>query len=334
MPGRDGFAAHGGILPRPADTCRAIGCETAVVHPSGAPRYERSWCLVVPVKGGAAAKSRLMAGSAAGGSALAAAIAADTLQAVLGCARVQRVVVVTGEAAAAEAARRAGAEVVPEQRPGAGLSAALDDALAAEAVRGHPGGVAVLLGDLPALRSADLAAGLDAARAALAGGAVMAVVPDAEGRGSVLLAAVRAGDLDPAFGPDSLAAHVRRGASVLDLDLPRLRRDVDTPDELVAALALGCGPRTIAALSAGPGYAGRVQATVHRFDPTSGAGSVLTDDGTVLPFTAEAFAGSGLRLLRIGQRLTVTVTGLGGQALVTGMRLGTVGQVPDHPARP
>ncbi|MBK6874832.1 MAG: NTP transferase domain-containing protein [Kineosporiaceae bacterium] len=275
-----------------------------------------------------------MVGSARGGAALAAAIAADTLEAVLGCARVHRVVVVTGETAAAEAAGRAGATVVAEQRPGAGLSAALDDALAAEIVSSHPGGVAVLLGDLPALRPADLAAGLDAARTALADGAVMAVIPDAEGRGSVLLAADRAGDLDPAFGPDSLAAHALRGARVLDLDLPRLRRDVDTPGELMAALTLGCGARTRAVLAAGPGYAGRVQATVHRFDPTSGAGSVLTDDGTVLPFTAEAFAGSGLRLLRIGQRLTVTVSGLGAQALVTGLRLGTVGQVPEHPARP
>ena len=50
-----------------------------------------------------------------------------------------------------------------------------------------------------------------------------------------------------------------------------------------------------------------MQATVHTFDPDTGAGSVLTDDGTRLPFAPPAFEGSGLRLLRAGQRLTVEV---------------------------
>ncbi|KQX69582.1 hypothetical protein [Angustibacter sp. Root456] len=50
-----------------------------------------------------------------------------------------------------------------------------------------------------------------------------------------------------------------------------------------------------------------MQASVHEFDTTTGAGSVLLDDGTRLPFAAEAFERSGLRLLRVGQRLTVEV---------------------------
>ena len=50
-----------------------------------------------------------------------------------------------------------------------------------------------------------------------------------------------------------------------------------------------------------------MQATVHDFDPATGAGSVLLDDGTRLPFAGSAFAASGLRLLRRGQRLTVRV---------------------------
>jgi 2-phospho-L-lactate guanylyltransferase len=50
-----------------------------------------------------------------------------------------------------------------------------------------------------------------------------------------------------------------------------------------------------------------VQATVHTFDADTGAGSVLTDDGTRLPFAPAAFEGSGLRQLRPGQRLTVEV---------------------------
>lgn len=50
-----------------------------------------------------------------------------------------------------------------------------------------------------------------------------------------------------------------------------------------------------------------MQATVHRFDPRTGAGSVLRDDGLELPFTPAAFDDSGLRHLRVGQRLTVQV---------------------------
>jgi 2-phospho-L-lactate guanylyltransferase len=50
-----------------------------------------------------------------------------------------------------------------------------------------------------------------------------------------------------------------------------------------------------------------MQASMHRFDPDSGAGSVLLDDGTELPFDREAFDRSGLRLVRVGQRLTVDI---------------------------
>jgi 2-phospho-L-lactate guanylyltransferase len=48
-----------------------------------------------------------------------------------------------------------------------------------------------------------------------------------------------------------------------------------------------------------------VQGSVHRFDPQTGSGSVLLDDGTEVPFDGAAFERSGLRLLRVGQRLTV-----------------------------
>ncbi len=50
---------------------------------------------------------------------------------------------------------------------------------------------------------------------------------------------------------------------------------------------------------------GAVQGTVSVFDEGSGAGSVLLDDGRPLDFPAEAFAASGLRLLRVGQRVRV-----------------------------
>jgi 2-phospho-L-lactate guanylyltransferase len=46
-----------------------------------------------------------------------------------------------------------------------------------------------------------------------------------------------------------------------------------------------------------------MQATVATFDETSHAGTVLLDDGTRLEFSGAAFAASGLRLLRLGQRV-------------------------------
>jgi len=64
-----------------------------------------------------------------------------------------------------------------------------------------------------------------------------------------------------------------------------------------------------------------VQASVHRFDPQTGEGSLLLDDGVEVPFDAEAFARSGLRLLRVGQRLTVELTGDGADRHAIGMRL-------------
>jgi hypothetical protein len=77
-----------------------------------------------------------------------------------------------------------------------------------------------------------------------------------------------------------------------------------------------------------------VQATVHRFDPVARNGTVVTDDGVLLPFSTAVFDAGPLRTLRIGQRLTVLVTGGGRQSRVTGLALGTVGVVPTSPSRP
>jgi cold shock CspA family protein len=50
-----------------------------------------------------------------------------------------------------------------------------------------------------------------------------------------------------------------------------------------------------------------VQATVFRFDPATAGGVCVLDDGTELDFVPGALAGSGIRHLRPGQRITVTV---------------------------
>ena len=46
-----------------------------------------------------------------------------------------------------------------------------------------------------------------------------------------------------------------------------------------------------------------MQGTVSEFDPGTGAGAVLLDDGNRVGFPAAAFVASGLRLLRVGQRV-------------------------------
>jgi 2-phospho-L-lactate/phosphoenolpyruvate guanylyltransferase len=212
----------------PTDTAAAAG--------------RQGWTVVLPVKGGPSAKSRLGAHPE-----LVAAIVQDCLDAVSACPEITRVVVVTSDPVMARLARTVTPDVTGERRPGAGLVEAVRDGVRLAADR--PGPVAVLLPDVPAARSEDIGQALQAAAAALAAhpSAPMAVVPDTDRTGSVLLAARGAEGLDPAFGPGSAAEHVRRGAIRLDLDLPRLRRDVDTPADLAAALALGVGRRTIRA---------------------------------------------------------------------------------------
>lgn len=75
-----------------------------------------------------------------------------------------------------------------------------------------------------------------------------------------------------------------------------------------------------------------MQATVHRFDVATGSGTVVTDAGVLLPFDGAAFAGSRLRHLRPGQRLSVVLAEDG--ASVVAMHLGTVGRAPTRPSRP
>ncbi|MGN6246692.1 MAG: 2-phospho-L-lactate guanylyltransferase [Motilibacteraceae bacterium] len=203
------------------------------------------WSVVVPVKAPARAKSRLHPLADATREALALAFAADAVAAALRSPLVARVLVVTTDAAAAR--DRAGLGAVPvEDRPDEGIDAAvLEGARVARATGSLP--VAAMAGDLPALRTEDLTAAL-----LLAATHPAAVVADAAGTGTTLLTA-RDGWLTPHFGVGSAAAHVEAGAVLLGPDtlpVPSLRRDVDTPADLAAAVHLGTGPRTTALLAA------------------------------------------------------------------------------------
>jgi 2-phospho-L-lactate guanylyltransferase len=200
------------------------------------------WTLVIPLKPLAQAKSRLSDTARDGvRPGLALAFAQDTVAAALACPAVVDVAVVTDDALAARELAALGARIVPDT-PRAGLNAAL--AHGATAVRAAcPGSrVAALNADLPALRPAELARVLQAAaefpRAFLA---------DAAQVGTTLLTAAPGQELRPDFGTGSRARHRAGGAVELRLEaVHSVRQDVDTGDDLRAALALGVGPRTAA----------------------------------------------------------------------------------------
>lgn len=198
------------------------------------------------------AKSRLAGEStAAHREALVAAMFADTVAQVR-AAGVRAIVVVSPDPDVHRAARGLGARAVTEPAGAAGLNAALRHGAA-----GADGPVVYLQADLPALRAASFGAALAAASAHPA-----AFVADRHRVGTALLAVARGVGFRPAFGPDSAAAHRAAGAMELDPQQtawPDLRCDVDTPDDLRAATALGIGPRTQAVMSVADAVAARDQ---------------------------------------------------------------------------
>lgn len=176
------------------------------------------WTVLIPLKPLGTAKSRLR-GALPGvrHEDLVLSLASSTVSAARECESVKRIVVITNVALES-------VETVPD------LHGDLNDAIR-EAARLITGPVAVIPADLPALRAAELADAL-----AMCEG--RSFVPDAEGTGTVLLAALK-GALDPHFGPGSALVHERSGARRLEGDWPTLRRDVDTAADLAAVEALG-----------------------------------------------------------------------------------------------
>jgi 2-phospho-L-lactate guanylyltransferase len=207
------------------------------------PAVGGKWSLVVPLKPLSKAKSRLadMAGDGLRPG-LALAFAEDTVAAALACESVRDVVVVTDDPLAEGELTALGARTIPDA-PGAGLNAALTHG--AQAVRAaRPGAwVAALNADLPALRPDELERVLAAASPWS-----RAFVADAAGVGTTFLSAAPGVDLAPAFGGPSRARHRLSGAMEITVaDVESVRRDVDTGEDLRAALALGVGARTAAA---------------------------------------------------------------------------------------
>ncbi|MFI6499127.1 2-phospho-L-lactate guanylyltransferase [Nonomuraea typhae] len=201
------------------------------------------WSLVIPVKTLVAAKTRLAAATGPHRTRLAVAVACDTVSAALSCPLVARVVVVTADPAAAGPLAALGADVVHD--PDRGLNTALRTG-AAHAVRLAPDApVGALQADLPALRPAELAAVLAAAAEH-----DQAFVPDALDVGTTFYGVRPGVPFTPRFGGESRAKHLAGGAKELDLPgIDSVRRDVDTPGDLRAAVALGLGRHTAAVVA-------------------------------------------------------------------------------------
>lgn len=217
-------------------------------------RSGRAWSLVVPVKPAAVGKSRLEVPGVAR-EALARAIALDTIAAAAGARLVAEVIVVTDDVGVRDELGRTRpstahgtaprVEVVAD--PAGGLNAAIATGLATASARYS----AAMLGDLPALRPADLDEALERAgapaRSTEMNGRALAVA-DADGTGTTLLAHAHPELLR--FGRDSYARHLDAGAVPLDVPASStLRQDVDTAAHLAAAPRLGLGPRTTALLA-------------------------------------------------------------------------------------
>ena len=128
--------------------------------------------------------------------------------------------------------------------PGGGLNAAILAGLEQLSAEAQDGPVAVLLGDLPTLTPGALSAALLAC-----GDHRTAFVPDAEGTGTVLLAARSLQDLAPAFGSGSARTRARTRHPPRSRPRPRCARTSTTTWRCAGRVGLGVGAHTAAVLT-------------------------------------------------------------------------------------
>jgi 2-phospho-L-lactate/phosphoenolpyruvate guanylyltransferase len=204
--------------------------------------------LVVPVKPLHAAKTRLRGAADRGvgdpdaHAALTLALAHDTVAAVRAARTVRRLLVISSDPAVAAELAAVGVEVVPDVS--GGHNAAVRHGAALLQRDDPDASVGALQADLPALRPEELDDAMAQARGLFAVGARRAFCADAAGTGTTLLLASAGAALSPLFGAGSATRHRMSGALPLIGAWPGLRRDVDTGDDLSAAVALGVGPST------------------------------------------------------------------------------------------
>ncbi|QDZ14601.1 coenzyme F420-0:L-glutamate ligase [Humibacter ginsenosidimutans] len=211
------------------------------------------WTVVVPFKGGDGAKSRFAGEAGLDRRRLSSAFLLDTLDAIRTAVAVDAVIVVSSEPSLAETVHSRADAIVPD--PSAGLNAAVAAGVLA-AHRLHPGSfVAVLVGDLPALRGEDLDAALRSAVDAARHGHPYSFVPDADGTGTTAITAAPGATISSRFGRGSAALH--RDAGFVELVVATgssLRQDVDDPRTLEAFRG-SFGSATEDLLAARPSFA-------------------------------------------------------------------------------
>ena len=198
---------------------------------------EGSWRIVIPLRL-SDAKTRLSTQTAPRRRALVIAMARDVISAAQRCSLVGETVLVADQEGL-DAAAAAGARAILD--PGLGLNAAIRAGAA-----DSPGPVATLLADVPCATPELISLALSACTGP------PAIVSDAEGIGTTVLAALDVRSLDPRFGTRSRAAHIAAGAQEISDPLPGglagLRRDVDSEVDLWDARRIGLGAFTVSAL--------------------------------------------------------------------------------------
>jgi 2-phospho-L-lactate guanylyltransferase len=183
---------------------------------------------------------------------LACAMIEDVLAALAATAELASILVVTVDPAAASIAARFGARL-SAQSANEGHSAAV--ACAARALAAKRFGMLTVPADVPLVRAQDIHELLAAHRASLtATGHAFTIVPAHDQRGSNAIVCSPADAVALRFGEDSFLPHLaaarKQGIEPVVLHLPRIARDIDTPEDLAALIAGGpSNTRTLALLS-------------------------------------------------------------------------------------
>ena len=287
--------------------------------------------VVVPVRRLDAAKTRLSPLlTPAERGVVALAMARDVIAA---CAAQPdwRTWVVSADPAVLAAADRAGAHPVPEEATG------LRTAVGQAERRARALGVselAVVLADLPWITPSALRRALEPADA------VVGVRARSDGGTNALVR--RPPTVVPAlFGRASFARHqeaaARAGRTLRRVESEELAFDLDRPDDVRRLLEDGRGGHTVEVCSelgvaarldqrspvVDRSREGEMQGTIKEFDPESGTGVLLLDDGTEVAIDPASTEGSEIRYLRLGQRVDFDVDDDGQRKLARGLHIVT-----------
>jgi 2-phospho-L-lactate guanylyltransferase len=277
-----------------------------------------SAAVVVALKAGEFAKSRLGSLPDPVRRRLAWTMAVDTLRAL--AAATEHVLVVSDQPALRSRLLRLGldVEVVPEAGPG-GMNAALSQGASALRAADYRTIVASV-GDLPALQPDSVRRVL-----ALSRSHPRSFLADASGVGTTMLI-THTGDLDPHFQGRSAAAHHASGAVPLTEvpltegpltegpltevgpSLADARRDVDTEVDLYDAIRLGLGAATDALVDHTTLRFGTYRVvTATEWVGPDGTPLAVTSTGHRVALPPEALS-DGIRHVRLGQRLHAVLT--------------------------